>query len=244
MSIVFTCSIDDGYPSDMRVAELLIKHDINATFFIPIKNRSGLNMLSIQQIRNLGHHFEIGSHTYDHCYLTTINIIEAQRQIYEGKNRLEDILGKKINGFCYPGGKYWQEHVDMVKSAGFAYARSVMNLRFDAGDDMFKVPTTMQFYPHDRIIYLRNFIKAGHWLKRSDGLRLALEHQHWIDRLYALFEYAYQHGDVFHLWAHSWEIDTLGIWSEFNRFLAYVAAKVAIENRLDNGQLVSRFFRP
>lgn len=243
MSVVFTCSTDDGYPSDMRMAELLSKNNLNGTFFIPIKNREGLDVLSQQQIRDIGSQFEIGSHTYDHCYLKNITINEAHYQITEGKKQLEDLLGKEIVGFCYPGGKYRQEHADLVKSAGFQYARTTMNLCFDAGENVFEIPTTCQFYPHHRTVYLRNFIKAGNWVKRHDGLRLALIKSNWIDRLYALFEYSCQRDGTFHLWAHSWEIDMLDAWQDLDDFLAYVTTKVATQDRLNNQQFASRFFQ-
>lgn len=244
MSAVFTCSTDDGHPSDMKMAELLSKSSLNGTFFIPIKNREGFDVLSHPQIRDIGRQFEIGSHTYDHCYLKNIKITEAHYQITEGKQQLEDLLGKEVVGFCYPGGKYRQEHTDIVKSVGFRYARTTMNLCFDAGDNPFEMSTTYQFHPHHRTVYLRNFTKGGNWFKRYDGLRLALKHKNWIDRLYALFEYSCQCSGAFHLWGHSKDIDELDAWRELDHFFAYVVTKIAIKDRLNNEQLASRFFLP
>jgi peptidoglycan/xylan/chitin deacetylase (PgdA/CDA1 family) len=242
MSAVFTCSTDDGHPSDMKMAELLSKNGLNGTFFIPIKNREGLPVMSRAQIRDVGRQFEIGSHTYDHCYLKNVDLAEANRQITEGKTQLEDLLGKAIAGFCYPGGKYREAHAAMVQSAGFQYARTTMNLCFDAGHSRFEIPTTIQFYPHAKSVYLRNFVSAGSWPKRVSGLRLALQHDNWIERLYALFDYSCQQEGVFHMWAHSNDIDKLNAWSEVDRFFGYVAEKVTMQNRLNNQQLVSKEF--
>ncbi|HEX2530763.1 MAG TPA: polysaccharide deacetylase family protein [Burkholderiaceae bacterium] len=242
MSAVFSCSLDDGYPSDMRAAELLQKNGLNATFFIPIKNREGQKVLSPAEIREIGEAFEVGSHTHDHCFLKNLPIREAQYQVNAGKSRLEDLLGRRVNGFCYPGGKYRPEHADLVSAAGFRYARTTVNLCFDAGDHPFEMPTTFQFYPHDRNVYLRNFAKGGSWGRRRDGLRLALEHKNWLDRLYALFDYSTQNDGVFHLWGHTKDIDELGAWQEFDRFLAHVAANVTEENRLTNEQLAAKAF--
>jgi peptidoglycan/xylan/chitin deacetylase (PgdA/CDA1 family) len=242
MSVIFTCSIDDGHPSDMKMAEILDKHGLNGTFFIPIKNREGFDVMSGTQIREIGRQFEIGSHTYDHCYLKNVNITEAYYQITEGKKQLEDIIGKRVAGFCYPGGKYRPRDAEIVKSSGFRYARTTMNLRFDIGDKPFEMPTTCQFYPHERNVYLRNFAKSGNWLKRHEGLRLAIQHKNWIDRLYALFDYASQRGTSFHLWGHSKDIDDFNAWPELDRFLAHVATKVAVQDRLNNEQLAARYF--
>lgn len=242
MGAVFTCSTDDGHPSDMKMAELLAKNGLNGTFFIPIKNREGLPVMTDAQIREVGRRFEIGSHTYDHCYLKNVDLMEANRQITEGKKQLEELLGKSVSGFCYPGGKYREVHAAMVRSAGFEYARTTMNLCFDAGQSRFEIPTTIQFYPHPKSVYVRNFVKAGDWNKRSRGLRLALQHDHWIERLYALFDYSCRQEAVFHMWAHSDDIDKLKAWNEVDRFFGYVAKKVAVQNRLDNQHLVNKEF--
>lgn len=242
MSAVFTFSIDDGHPSDLRMAELLDKHGLKATFFIPIKNREGFPVMTGEQIREVGSRFEIGSHTYDHCFLKDTRIEEAHFQITEGKRQLEDILGRRVDGFCYPGGKYRPAHADMVRSAGFRYARTTVNLCFDAGVNPYEMPTTFQFYPHERSVYLRNFTRAGQWAHRHAGLRLALQHKDWIARLHALFDHASEHGRTFHLWTHSKDIDELAAWQQLDRFLAHVAGQVAVQDRIDNGKLAAMYF--
>jgi peptidoglycan/xylan/chitin deacetylase (PgdA/CDA1 family) len=241
MSAVFSCSVDDGHPSDIKVAELLSKHGLQATFFIPIKNREGREVLAPPQIREIGQKFEIGSHTYDHCYLNSVDLAEAQYQVSKGKHQLEAMLGKQVTGFCYPGGKYGPNHVAMVQATGFRYARTTMNLCFEAGQQAFEMPTTYQFYPHPRNVYLRNFAKAGNWSRRHEGLRLALLHSNWIERLYALFDHACEHDSVFHLWGHTKDIEELNAWQELDRFLAHVASRTAPQDRITNEQLAERF---
>jgi peptidoglycan/xylan/chitin deacetylase (PgdA/CDA1 family) len=242
MTTVFTCSADDGHPSDLKMADLLCKHGLKGTFFVPIRNREGPPVLNGTQLREIGRLFEIGSHTYDHCYLKTIDRVEANRQITAGKSALEDLIGQSVHGFCYPGGKYSQMHLTLVQAAGFAYARTTMNLRFDIGRCRFEIPTTIQFYPHSKAVYWRNFLQAGHWRKRGNGLRLALQQDNWIKRVYALFDYSCQQNAIFHLWAHSGEIDQLDAWHELDLFFAHVARRVSAENRLSNYQLAMTQF--
>lgn len=240
MASVFTCSIDDGHPSDMRTAELLHKHGLNGTFFIPIHNCEGDAVITEAQIRELGHRFEVGSHTYDHRYLKKVDIWQAYHQIADGKKELEDLLGRPVNGFCYPGGRYSRRDVDLVKACGFTYARTTMNLCFDAGSNPYEMPTTLQFYPHDRAVYLRNFAGSGHWHRRMDGLALALTHDNWIKRLYAMFDHARQSGATFHLWGHSKQIDELDAWQDIDAFFRHVAAHVTAADRVNNEQLAAR----
>lgn len=239
---LFTMSTDDGHPSDIKIAELLDKHNLNGTFFVPIKNREGRDVLSNQQLRNIGKQFEIGSHTYDHRYLQNIRIADAYFQIMQGKTCLEDVLGMAVPGFCYPGGKYRQEHIDMIRSAGFEYARTNTNLFFGPGKGPYEMGTTIQFYPHSKMTYFRNFLWAGDWNIRQDALRLALTKDDWLERLYCLFEWSCEHEKQFHLWTHSWEVDNLNAWPALDRFLAHVSNRIPVEGRLTSGQIATRFY--
>lgn len=240
MGPVFTCSIDDGHPSDMKTADLLHKHGLNGTFFIPIRNCEGDAVISDAQIRDLGRRFEVGSHTFDHRYLKKVDIWQAYHQIADGKKRLEDLLGGPVSGFCYPGGRYCRRDVELVKACGFGYARTTMNLCFEAGSRPFEMPTTVQFYPHDRAVYIRNFVGSGYWHKRMEGLRLAVANENWIKRLYAMFDYACRHGATFHLWGHSKQVDELNAWHDLDAFLRHVAARVEAPDRVNNEQLAAR----
>lgn len=242
MSAVFTFSSDDGHPSDLKAAELLAKHGLVGTFYVPIYNSEGRPTMTKCDLRTLAHAFEVGSHTLDHRYLGTVGALEAKRQIIGGKQQLEDLLGQAVEGFCYPGGKYRQAHLRLVQRAGFEYARTTTNLCFDTGHSPFELPTTIQFYPHVQAVYWRNFALAGSWRRRQAGLRLALKHPGWIERMYALFDHACRHDAVFHMWAHSYEIDQLGGWPALDRFFMHVAQQVAAPNRLTNRQLVARQF--
>lgn len=242
MGTVFTCSIDDGHPSDMKMARLLDKHGLQGTFYIPIHNREGFDVMQPQQVRELASRFEIGSHTYDHCFLKYIDLTDSHYQVTEGKKQLEDMLGKPVDGFCYPGGKYRPADVSIVKAAGFRYARTTENLCFDAGNQPFEMPTTCQIYPHARNIYFRNFARTGHWHRRHRAMRTALRHEDWIRRLYALFDDACLHGNVFHLWGHSRDIDQFDAWNDLDRFLEYVSTRVPSQHRLSNGALAERYY--
>ncbi|MDQ9170689.1 polysaccharide deacetylase family protein [Oxalobacteraceae bacterium R-40] len=242
MSVTFTCSIDDGHPSDLKVAELLARHGLTGTFYVPIKNREGPPVMAPSEIRALSDQFEIGSHTYDHCFLKSVNIVESHFQVTEGKKQLEDILGKQVKGFCYPGGKYRPGDVEIVKASGFKYARTTVNLCFDVGVKPYEMPTTVQLYPHNRNVYLRNFAKSGDWMKRQKGLGYAMLEKDWTRRLYALFDHATRSNGCFHLWWHSKDIEEHQAWGELDRFFSYVSTNVRPENRLTNGELAERYF--
>src|SRR5690554_862758 len=192
--LLFTCSFDDGHPSDLRTAELLAKHGVRATFYLPISNREGYPVLNASQMRELAQGFEIGSHTHDHCFLPALEAAAAQRQIRTGKQRLEQVLGQPSAGFCYPGGKYGQRELALVRAAGFEYARTTMNLCLAPSDSVFEMPTTLQFYPHPRQVLVRNFVRHGRWHSRGAVLYQALSRSDWGERLQVLLEHAAARG--------------------------------------------------
>jgi peptidoglycan/xylan/chitin deacetylase (PgdA/CDA1 family) len=232
---IFTSSWDDGHPLDMRLAEMLARHGFNATFFVPLSNREGLPVMTGTQLRELqAGGFEIGSHTLDHCYLTTVDDATAAYQIIQGKIELEQALGQAVPGFCYPGGKHKKRHVAMVDKAGFHYARHIINFHADVAPNPFTMPVSIQLYPHRPDVYLRNFVHHGAWRQRTRMLTAALSHHDLPTRLKSTFDVAWKEDGVFHLWGHSWELDQFDGWAVLEDFLRYVAERVPPENRLSS----------
>ncbi|SNS41948.1 Polysaccharide deacetylase [Noviherbaspirillum humi] len=240
MSLLFTCSVDGGHPADLRVSDLLAKHEVRATFFIPPRRRAGQPFFTRQQMRELGQRFELGSLARSERPLTELSAREAGSDIFDSKRRLEDHLGRAVSGFAYPKGAYRQREIDLVKACGFRYARNLTTLRIDAGSTPFEMPVTMQFYPHFRGVYLCSFLGHGGWPQRCAGLRLALRHVGWMERLHAMLNLARLKEGVFHLHLKSAELEALALWAALDGFLACAAACTPPGNRLDNEQLFLR----
>lgn len=234
-----TISIDDGHPLDLRMADLLDQYGMQATFYVPIANDEGPPVMDAPQMRTLSQRFEIGSHTLSHQFLARVNESSAWHQIADGKSALEDCLGQRVQGFCYPGGRYRRVHVRQVRAAGFAYARTTHNLHIDRGSKRFELPTTAQFYPHSRGVWIRNFLSQGHWYERVMPLRTAVSETDWLVRLYRLLALAQASGSVFHLWAHSLDLERLQLWEAFERFLGYAAQRVSAPCRVTNAALLN-----
>ncbi len=237
-----TISVDDGHPLDLRVAALLERHDLRATFYLPMSNDEGPPVIQAEQMRALAQHFEIGSHTRSHRFLATLDDAAARAQIVDGKRMLEDCLGQPVHGFCYPGGHYRRRHIAMVRDAGFRYARTTQNLRIDAGRRPFEMPTTLQFYPHPRSVLARNLLSRGDRLARLPGLMTAMSASDWLERVHRLLLLAAERNGVFHLWLHSLDIDRLDLWQSLSRFLARAAACMPPQARATNGELAGDMF--
>lgn len=237
--MIFVTSWDDGHPLDERVAELLSRYGVQGTFYVPIRNREGRPVMSADALRRLaGADFEIGSHTLDHVYLTTCSPAAVDEQIGEGKARLEQSLGKRVDGFCYPGGKVNPAIRAAVRRAGFKYGRTIENMRSDLGTDPYCVPTGLQFFPHARRVLWTNFMRYGHYQKRARMFSLALAARPWWERLPRIAEVLSDSDAVIHLWGHSWEVEEYGLWSELETTLERMAGLAS--ERMGVGEVLAR----
>lgn len=207
-------SWDDGHPLDLKVAELLSKYGIKGTFFVPIKNIEGRPVISNIDLKKINRNFEVGSHTYDHRYLVGLSLEECFYQISRGKEELEQILGKEVEGFCYPGGMFDKSVKAQVMKAGFLYARGINNLRVDGSFNKFNIPTTLQFYPHVNWVIFKNFISMGAYRKRFSIFCKYLEANDWLSAVLNTMDFCAENNLNFHLWGHSWEVDENDLWKK------------------------------
>lgn len=208
----FTTSWDDGTIDDLRLAELLTKYDLPATFYIARKHEYGY--LQEKDIADLGQPFEIGAHTLNHVVLSSANKELVSDEIRGSKSWIEQVTGSPCQMFCFPRGKFHQQQLDVVKDAGFTGARTVelMSLQspaFVAGVRL--MPTTVQCFPHTYSGYLRNIISRRKLGNVRNYLQVA-SLTSWTSQARCLLGRAHRDGGVFHLWGHAWEIERHGLW--------------------------------
>lgn len=229
--LILTTSWDDGHPLDRRLAELLLRHGVAATFYVPIRNAGGRPVMTAAEVRALADAgFEVASHTLDHRRLPGLSRDEARRQMIEGRERLQDLLGRPVGGFCYPGGHPGRWGNALAREVGFAYARTTQMLCLDPGSDPFAMPTTAQIHPHHRTALLRNWLRHGGGGNRLEPLWALTggpertgggAPRTGMERLLAL---AVRRGGTLHLWGHSWEIHKSDLWAMLDDVLAAAAA--------------------
>lgn len=102
-------SCDDGCSSDVRVAELAKKYDVDCVFYWPVEHRSlaydnGYEPLSTEDQFRIAGDFEIGSHTLTHRHLTKLDDQEAIREIRDSRLLLQNTFSQAIDKFCPPRG--------------------------------------------------------------------------------------------------------------------------------------------
>lgn len=241
--MIFTTSWDDGYAADMRIAQLLERHNATGTFYVCPYKQHNQEMLTNEQIKELDNHHEVGAHSISHHELAYIDIAEASKEISDSKQWIEQITGHQCSVFCYPYGCYNSDVRDAVVAAGFLGARTVKQFHFNA-TDLFELHTSLHLLPPWQIKYSR-FWRVFKFTspirlkwKKLNELQIPLRsRKNWQQLARALFTHALETGEpFFHLWGHAFELDRYDLWDEFDNFLAFVGDH-SVTN-LTNGQLV------
>lgn len=215
---MLTMSWDDGSLHDLRLADLLSKYNLASTFYIPKNNIEGIPVLPIKEIKELSNNFEIGAHTIDHTRLNTLSRDQTKYQIKGSKNWLEDITGKSIYGFCYPGGRYDKNIIEDVKAAGFFYSRTIENFRNEISN-LHEMPTTLQFFNHKNYVLLANILKSKNSFKKLSNYHPILKINTLMKKLEYILDYSINNNiSYIHFWGHSWELDLYDQWGFMEDF--------------------------
>ena len=235
-SAFLTTSWDDGNPCDLRIAEMLSRHGIRGTFYVPRQAETAT--MSLAQLRELSSGFEIGAHTLTHPVLTEVSAERAWQEIAGSRTWIEDKIGAPCRMFCPPCGRFDEGHLRMVQRAGFIGLRSVELASLDyprQQNGLSIMPTSVQAFAHRPGAYLRNIVKRrslrNFWLVRHQRPRLELgRHGGSSNRVVAC-------GGVFHVWGHSWEIQQTGEWQRLDEVLRLMASHAPRARCLANGQI-------
>ncbi len=213
-------SWDDGSVEDLKLMDLSMNYNIPGIFFIPATNKER-EVMSVEGIKTLSNNnFEIGAHTYSHAYLTDISVEKADDEIISGKEYLEQILGKEVPHFCFPGGKYNMELVETSKKY-FKSARTA-----DTGalvrPQSFLIKPTFHFYDRGRLSLIYNSLK-----NRSPVLRLSMTSLKKCDYFGLIKEIIIGLSDTpdFHniiVWGHSWEIEEYSLWEKLKDLFQFI----------------------
>lgn len=210
--LIVTTSWDDGHPDDVRLASLLAEYGIAGTFYVPLSNVEGRDVMTDPEKKTVGARFEVAAHTVDHRVLIELSAEDQRAEISESKSRLQQIIGSEVFGFCYPRGKFNKISKEIVLESGYKYARTIRNFTSSIGADPYEMSTTMQMYPHSRSVLCRNLVSGGINIERIRLFKSIMRGDKLIDRVAYAAEECAVGGRVFHLWGHSWEVERLGGW--------------------------------
>lgn len=136
-------TLDDGYRDNFTYAfPVLKKYGLRATFFI-IVNEVGrmqgdrLNWEQLRKMQDSGL-ITIGSHAVGPDPLTKIKSEEElRRQIFDAKKILEEKLGRPVETFAYPEGRFNAHIRQLVIDAGYKVAVATSPGRDYPNDDTY-----------------------------------------------------------------------------------------------------------
>lgn len=129
-------------------------------------------MMSSAQVRGLHRAgMGIGAHTVNHPILARTEIDVARREIADGRDRLEAIIGERVALFAYPNGKptvdYTADHVRIVRELGFEAAVATAWGAARHGDDLYQIP---RFTPWNWTPWRATLLLARNLVRRPEVL--------------------------------------------------------------------------
>jgi peptidoglycan/xylan/chitin deacetylase (PgdA/CDA1 family) len=147
-------TFDDGCETDLiAAAPVLREFGFHATFYLTAGFLGTPGYLNASQVRDLeAQGFQIGCHSMTHPYLSDLPEPELKREIVDAKLKIEEILGRAIEHFSCPGGRYDRRTLQMARQAGFV---TVANSQFHAN-----TPSTSP-YQLGRVAMLRDLSIEG-----------------------------------------------------------------------------------
>ena len=224
---IVTTSWDDGDFADLKLAALLQSKGVRGTFYVPINYRE--RPLDHGQLRTLASEdFEIGAHGFSHTLLSRLPPQKLLEEVGPCRPILEDIIGREVRMFCYPGGRYDPTVVRALHEAGYWGARTVRMLATRPTFDPFEMPTTLQIFPHPRLTYLKHVARERTLESIQTYLVQMPRLGSWVELGERLFDAVLKGGGIWHLYGHSWEIERLGLWEQLRGILDYVGQREGV----------------
>ena len=111
-------TFDDGYMDMYTIAYHIMKsYGIKSNMYIISGWLDGEVYMNSDMVKDLSNSglVEIGSHTVSHVHLSTLSYEEQEKELFESKQDLENITGKKINTIAYPYGQRNYETLQIAK---------------------------------------------------------------------------------------------------------------------------------
>lgn len=210
--MIITTSWDDGHPLDVKLLELLEKYKLKATFYIPLTNPEN-PVMEKNVMRELSISQEVGCHTLNHTYLTGLSDKVAEYEITQCKVIMEQIIGKPIDAFCFPGGKFTDRDILYVKKAGYLFGRTTKLMALS--NPQFKLMnTSVQAYNHSSATLLMHCLLNLNIMPIKHNCFFMRYNKNFLKLAENYISKNIETNSVFHVWGHSYEIERYNLWRQ------------------------------
>lgn len=115
-------------------------------------------IMSAKDIIDMDHEYiEVGAHTDSHPILNQMPLDDAINEIITSKVKLEKLIGRNVNSFCYPNGDYRAELIETVENNFTSAVTTIPDLM---DNKIYSYPGTPRLIAVPNIIDFKfNFIK-------------------------------------------------------------------------------------
>jgi peptidoglycan/xylan/chitin deacetylase (PgdA/CDA1 family) len=117
-------TFDDGFANNYHYAfSILQKYQAKATIYLA-PHIADIDKLTPEQIKIMQASglIEFGAHSMNHVNLTQVSEAQAQQEILQSKQQVEQLTDQPCESFAYPFGRFNAQVVQWVKQAGFSSA--------------------------------------------------------------------------------------------------------------------------
>lgn len=127
-----------GYPATVYAVSGLIGKTSSWVAPEGLEPASLMNAAQLRAVQDLG--FTIGSHTVTHPRLAQSDDTRILAEARDSKAALEDMLGKRVDHFCYPYGSHDIRAVKAAAAAGYVTGTTCVRAAATPEDDLLTLP--------------------------------------------------------------------------------------------------------
>lgn len=135
-------TFDDGYDDHWGAFQELERQGMKGVFFVVTSTLDAPGRLSREQVKAMAARgMEIGSHSVSHVDLRGLRRKRQREEIEGSKRALEELLGRPVVSFCYPGGASSALTSSVLAEAGYWFARTTERGTSRVGGRNFEIRT-------------------------------------------------------------------------------------------------------
>jgi hypothetical protein len=205
-----TLSYDDGVSQDKRLVQIFNKYKLRATFNLNsgiqdesnqwVNNGIAINRINLNEIKELYREHEVAIHSLSHPHLENLSRELVEKEIFEDRKNLERIFGYMVRGMAYPYGTYNEIVLDVLKTCGIEYSRTVEE--------------------HERFGLPENYLEWGPTCHHTNSKLMELTK--------SFISNQSESQSLFYVWGHSYEFDVDDNWGLIEEFAQVISNRVDI----------------